>query len=895
MSNITIDYNLYDRQIRTIGIEAVKLIASSEVTIIGIDGGMGTEIIKNLALFGVKTINIFSDLDKFLTYPDDIQNGYYYDVIGKDRATSLKEAIQDLNNYVTVNKVTEVHPDSILILVNQKPEFIKKFPNKMVVVFSKGVAGSIFVNAGPEHVVTDPTGENIEPLEIGTINASGLVECAPNSVHEYQTNDYITFTNLEGTNLDYFKSEYQIEIINKKSFQLKNFNHTDFIFKNGTAVHIKKPVTVNHKTFEDILKEPSYNFSFEDSDMIFKSFLDYFESGKQESPLAKTFDSELIPVISVIGSIAASEVIKLITHKTMPINQIWCWTDKALIPDIEPINKGIYPLGKLYGSQFENDLEESSWLIVGSGAIGCELLKNMAMMGVKTIYITDPDAIEHSNLNRQFLFRKEHIGKYKSHTAAEQILKIKSANRTYIHPFTDKVCPQNQTFSNFIMRQVTGVLNALDNTEARRYMDEQCFRNQKPLFESGTTGTKGNTQPVIPYLTQTYGDTQDPPEKEVPVCTLKTFPNSINHTIAWAKDSFFELFDRSFVSVGKWIKDENAVVESNVKEDVYRVLVKNKVKTFEDCVNVAFNMFWDNYYFAIQKLIVAYPADMKTEGDKLFWSNGKRMPTPIELDLNNEIHLNYIEAYSKLLAKCYGLCLGTTTEQIKKIASNFNYTSVNEVKEENIVLPTNEDYKDLKFYPQEFEKDDDTNWHVAWITAASNIRAMNYGIPPVSSLITKGIAGKIIPAIATTTSVVSGLIVLELIKYMLGKRKLEDYRSTFVNLADTTLVYSDPLASKTIEIAGNKFSNWERFDYKGDIKLIDFKKHYDEKFKTEISTIIYGCATLYGFMMEPENENKMLSELIKELDPHVDLKNGSALLLLMTDDDTELPDINFSL
>ena len=72
MSNITIDYNLYDRQIRTIGIEAVKLIASSEVTIIGIDGGMGTEIIKNLALFGVKTINIFTELDKFLTYPDDI-------------------------------------------------------------------------------------------------------------------------------------------------------------------------------------------------------------------------------------------------------------------------------------------------------------------------------------------------------------------------------------------------------------------------------------------------------------------------------------------------------------------------------------------------------------------------------------------------------------------------------------------------------------------------------------------------------------------------------------------------------------------------------------------------------------------------------------------------------
>ena len=68
-----------------------------------------------------------------------------------------------------------------------------------------------------------------------------------------------------------------------------------------------------------------------------------------------------------------------------------------------------------------------------------------------------------------------------------------------------------------------------------------------------------------------------------------------------------------------------------------------------------------------------------------------------------------------------------------------------------------------------------------------------------------------------------------------------------------------------------------------------------KKFKTEISTIIYGCATIYGFMTEPEDEKKMMSTLIREIDPHVDLVKGSALLLLMTDDDTELPDINFSL
>jgi len=65
-----------------------------------------------------------------------------------------------------------------------------------------------------------------------------------------------------------------------------------------------------------------------------------------------------------------------------------------------------------------------------------------------------------------------------------------------------------------------------------------------------------------------------------------------------------------------------------------------------------------------------------------------------------------------------------------------------------------------------FEKDDPTNWHIEFVSAVANLRARNYNIKEVDKLKVKIIAGKIIPALSTTTAMIVGSVTLEILKYV---------------------------------------------------------------------------------------------------------------------------------
>ncbi|RZC41680.1 SUMO-activating enzyme subunit 2 [Asbolus verrucosus] len=189
-----------------------------------------------------------------------------------------------------------------------------------------------------------------------------------------------------------------------------------------------------------------------------------------------------------------------------------------------------------------NDLKtqimKAKILVVGAGGIGCEILKNLSLSGFQDIEIIDLDTIDVSNLNRQFLFRKEHVGKSKAVVARESILTFNSTIN--VKAYHDSIF--NPEYGVNFFKQFSLILNALDNRAARNHVNRMCLAADIPLIESGTAGYSGQVELIKKGVTQCYECQPKSQQRSFPGCTIRNTPSEPVHCIVWAKHLFNQLF-----------------------------------------------------------------------------------------------------------------------------------------------------------------------------------------------------------------------------------------------------------------------------------------------------------------------------------------------------------------
>lgn len=985
---------LYSRQEYVVGAEIQGKYGATDVLVVGLSGP-ASEIVKNLALTGVRTIFL---LDNEPIHEADLGCGFFYtqEDVGQVRSRVMSTAASQLNRFVRVvpaegelaNLIPTVH---VVVFVNhftctliEANRLARSRGVKFVACEARGLTCSLFVDGGAEDfIVVDKDGEETNTCIITSISPSGLVSLHEDRKHECEVGSEVVLTGIVSPSAlntpmiggspyhDSAKRFVVEQVLTPFVLQLKDVSSLlqSSAIEVGTAayLHTTKPrATIQFRSLKESLQEPQFSSIF-DSDaktggeaMLLALYKAVGARGQlPRSPeevealihAAKTvcapdvtidealaakllhgFSAEFHPLACVVGGLASQEVLKLCSGKFTPVQQWWMYDvrELLLLPSFPPAATAGSPsrfdsLKLLFGEEFHAYLARQRAFIVGAGALGCELMKNVSLLGLGGVSVTDCDTIEMSNLSRQFLFRDQHIGQPKALVAAQSVKKINPALQ--VSAYTLKVGPETEgTFDEAFWARHGVVLNALDNVSSRIYVDSRCLFYQRPLIESGTLGTKCNVQCVIPYVTESYGQSYDPPEKSIPLCTLKNFPNAIEHTIQWARDQFHLLFQTTPDDVNQYVLNFSgfaAIMERDPggATTILR-LVNDALRCWpesgEDCIKRARLLYHEFFTETFQQLLHNIPLDKRNEDGSLFWSGAKKPPTPLEFQPSREEDAAFVYHTACLLTKIYGL--PPLTASMEEVAAAAAAVPVPSFVPRVVVFATSENDKsgnagqkqggDLQLRdlppPQQFsqkrmkaeafEKDDLTNHHMQFITSCSNLRALAYGIPPSDLFTTKRIAGKIVPAMVTTTSLVTGLVCIEMLKYfLLGYQRLlqgflrgpspppsleevqsqlQLYRNSFVNIALPLFAFSDPIIAKgtTIHLPESgktiRWSNWDRLDINEgrDISVKELVAVLADKFELEVSmlSLTSGKLLFMAFGGKAKDKERLVSELAAE-------------------------------
>ena len=713
--------------------------------------------------------------------------------------------------------------------------------------------------------------------------------------------------------------EEPIDLIKKN--EMKSFTLINRCQIFNVDEKLKRPenelIFLSFKSIFEFLDEkkrlPKLN-STEDAKIIVQKAKQLFEKEKKENNMRykelKDFDEKIplnmslyascqIPCLtSFLGGIIAQEIIKT-TGKYIPINQWQIFNFLEYLPmdslrnrnENLPINRYTEQTA-IFGEKIINELQNLKILLAGAGAVGCEMLKNLSLFGIGSkkdiphITVVDFDKIELSNLNRQFLFLKKSIGKFKVEEAA---ISAENMNKEVkILPIPEKFDKENdKLFNNKFFKEKDVILISIDTNSGKEYLDKKSVLLNKPMILGAILGPQAKSETYVPFETASYGDlslkiTNNNTEKITPSCTIRYFPKRIEDCIEWARNYFNDLFIEPIIKLKKLIKENNYFEclknETNEKNNVITLVNFLKLineNSIESLLEYCLKIFLENYTLWEKKVLKKYPLDKKNQDGSDFWDGNKIKPSNIEFNFEDNLckmfAINYVKILSDILEIEY-----QTDEMLsllKKMSEKNNLDKyIQEIEKEeeiyekdncNILynkfeelynnLMGNEELKSkIKDYKIiDFQKDNDKLGHIDLIFALSNLKANVYKLPNSDKIKTFKYVGKITPSTITSTSTIVGYNMLQLIGLIINKiekkKLIHNYiidlsTNSFTLTSKYDIVYRkkgdiDCVTKKKILPIPKEFCSWDKYEIEGPKTINQIIKHFNLLYQVEIDSI----------------------------------------------------------
>lgn len=866
---------------------------------------------------------------------------------------NFKDSIIQNYNVIVITEI--LSKEHILFLDSISRE------NRICLIYSAvcGLSSFIFTDFGPNFTIYDESYLKKRKFLIKKIEKSekGLVEIEWNKKINPNISDNVVFKEVEGmTELNFDENNKKIFRIKPKSkneFFIGNTLDYNEYKSGGYVEEVALPKIVSYESFINKLKEPftdkidyvnkrqkfiflvlraimefydTYErlpFSYDENDykelkIITKNIIDNlnYENSKSFNSeeiifneniiknICFTCSAEISCITSFIGGIICQEIIKT-TGIFRPINQFKIFDllqYSTIIPDSFKLNnikeKSKYnELISLFGEKVVAKIRSLSILLAGAGALGCELLKNLALFGISnSVLVIDDDNIEVSNLNRQMLFHDEHKGLSKAKVACKSAKEINSDLKcNYLNK---RISPENKDiFNKTYFENVDFVLGAIDSQNGNYYIGNQCELFEKIFIKGGTKGASGKAEIFIPNMTCSFNDIQfiEEIEEKSPSCTRRVFPGRIEDCIDNARDLFDEYFVNIINDFLSMMSDKldinNEVLKKKIEISINKYYFIDKIIDFikfipnkieNELIKYGLQEFYKLFDEDIKALYKLYPIN-NTEESKNFWNN-KRFPSEIKFNAEDELCINFIFYFIRIYSFILNLDI-SIAKDINNLKQKLNdmLIYINNKKNEKIdsellykkfILKRHEilnnpellkKIKNIKLIV--FEKNNPEFGHVQFVHSLANLKAKCYKIPGCNKFYTLEYVGKIAPTSITSTSVVGGFMCLQMIgiiinqiffwnkeKSMLYNFEDKEIRNEQVmdnrihnlcfNLKNNKYII-EPLYKqayngiwKVNKLIPEKFSRWYKIVYKGNKTIEEFINYIKDKYSVDTTLIL---------------------------------------------------------